>query len=114
VLGRDIQHVLEEINRISQAVQEGNLLVRGNFESLSGGWRELVIGLNMLVDAFVTPITVTATYLDRIAKGDIPGTVTDEYKGDFNEIKKNMNRLIEGDAWHNGIGRSDGGRQSEN
>jgi len=35
-----------------------------------------------------------AEYVDRISKGDIPPVITDEYKGDFNEIKNNLNQCI--------------------
>ncbi|MBW2078274.1 MAG: chemotaxis protein, partial [Deltaproteobacteria bacterium] len=34
-------------------------------------------------------------YVDRISKGDIPEKITDEYKGDFNEIKNNLNQAID-------------------
>jgi methyl-accepting chemotaxis protein len=34
------------------------------------------------------------TYIDRIAKGDIPEAITEEYKGEFHEIKQNLNSLI--------------------
>ncbi|MBN1167804.1 MAG: hypothetical protein JXA44_11835, partial [Methanospirillaceae archaeon] len=36
-----------------------------------------------------------AEYVDRISKGDIPPKITTAYKGDFNEIKNNLNLLIE-------------------
>jgi len=32
--------------------------------------------------------------MDRISEGDFPEQITDDYKGDFNEIKKNINQLI--------------------
>ncbi|MCP4374906.1 MAG: HAMP domain-containing protein, partial [bacterium] len=95
LLGGDIRNVLTETTTLSQAIQAGKLDARCNPDAFGGGWRELALGINTLVDAFVTPITVTAAYLDRIAKGDIPDTITEEYQGDFNEIKQNMNRLIE-------------------
>jgi len=38
---------------------------------------------------------VTAEYVDRIAKGDIPPKITDTYHGDFNEIKNNLNAAID-------------------
>ena len=40
-------------------------------------------------------MNVSAEYVDRISKGDIPPKITDEYKGDFNEIKKNLNACID-------------------
>jgi methyl-accepting chemotaxis protein len=37
---------------------------------------------------------VAAEYVDRISKGDIPPQITDNYNGDFNEIKNNLNQCI--------------------
>ena len=54
----------------------------------------MVGGVNKLIDAFVAPINVTAEYVDRISKGDIPPKITDNYNGDFNEIKINLNNMV--------------------
>jgi methyl-accepting chemotaxis protein len=93
-----ISAVLQETDGLIRAVQEGKLDTRGNAEAFSGGWRELIMGINNVIDAFVTPINTTAEYLDRIAKGDVPDKITEEAKGDFNAIKHNLNLLI--DAMH--------------
>ncbi len=90
--------ISQEVDGLTQAVQKGNLELRGKTENFSGGWRDLVMGLNNVIDAFVVPINVTAEYLDRISKGDIPEKLTEHYQGDFNEIKNNLNMLI--DAMH--------------
>ena len=29
-----------------------------------------------------------------MSKGDIPEEITDEYKGDFNEVKNNLNQCV--------------------
>ena len=63
--------------------------------SSQGGWGKLVGGVNDLCDAVVGPINVTAEYVDRICKGDIPPKITDTYNGDFNEIKNNLNDCID-------------------
>jgi methyl-accepting chemotaxis protein len=47
-----------------------------------------------VIDAFVAPIMMTAVTIDRVAKGDIPEEITQEYQGDFNEIRQNLNILI--------------------
>ncbi len=94
-LGRDIRCVLQETNELSQAIQNGKLATRGNIEAFCGGWHELIIGINTVIDAFVVPFTITAEYIDRIAKGDIPEKITTEYKGDFDAIRNNLNTLIE-------------------
>ncbi len=87
--------VMKEAEELIQAVQDGRLDKRGNTESYSGSWQELIVNMNKLIDAFVTPITATAEYIDRISKGDIPKKITGKYKGDFNRIKNNLNMLID-------------------
>ncbi|HMA61130.1 MAG TPA: methyl-accepting chemotaxis protein, partial [bacterium] len=86
--------LLSETDKLIQATKNGQLDTRGNSEQFTGGWAELVGGVNELIDAFVGPINVTAEYVDRISKGDIPEKITDEYKGDFNEIKNNLNQCV--------------------
>ncbi len=83
-----------EIQRLIKAVTEGNLDARGNADLYSGTWKQLIEGTNGLVDAFVGPINVTAEYVERISKGDIPPAITDTYSGDFNEIKNNLNNCV--------------------
>ena len=90
-----IADVLQETELLIQAVQDGKLEARGNVELFAGGWRELVIGINNVIDALMAPFNVATEYVDRIAKGDIPQKITDEYRGDFNEIKNNLNLLID-------------------
>ena len=42
-------------------------------------------GVNETLDAVIGPLNVTAGYVDRISKGDIPPKITDHYNGDFND-----------------------------
>ena len=88
--------LLDETGTLIQATRNGQLDARGDTEQFDGGWEDLVSGVNDLIDAFVGPINVTAEYVDRISKGDIPEKITDDYKGDFNEIKNNLNNAIDG------------------
>ncbi len=90
-----IDNVLSEIERMIHGVQEGRLDTRGHAEAFEGGWQELVVGINAVIDAFVVPINMTAEHIDRISKGSIPGEIKDNYKGDFNEIRNNLNVMME-------------------
>ncbi len=51
-------------------------------------------GVNSVLDAVIAPLNVSANYVDRISKGDVPSQITDTYHGDFNTIKNNLNTLI--------------------
>ncbi|NLY00906.1 MAG: hypothetical protein GXY83_32855 [Rhodopirellula sp.] len=98
-LARGISKVLRvligEATRLSQDAVEGKLQTRGNPELVSLEFRPIVDGINATLDAVVGPLMVSAEYFDRIAKGDIPAKITDEYRGDFNEIKNNLNQCID-------------------
>ncbi len=87
--------LLRETATLIQATQDGKLQTRGNAQQFAGGWGELVGGVNRLIEAFVAPINVTAKYVDRISKGNIPAKITDNYNGDFNLIKNNLNQCID-------------------
>jgi methyl-accepting chemotaxis protein len=52
-------------------------------------------GRERTLDAVIGPLNVSAEYVDRISKGDIPPKITDTYNGDFNEIKNNLNTCID-------------------
>ncbi|GAK49904.1 methyl-accepting chemotaxis sensory transducer [Candidatus Moduliflexus flocculans] len=90
-----IHQILQETNELINATRQGNLTMRSNLAKFSGGWRDTVEGINLLIDAFVKPIQLTAAYVNRISKGDIPDKITEMYHGDFNDIKNNLNQCID-------------------
>ncbi|OQX25976.1 MAG: hypothetical protein BWK80_12815 [Desulfobacteraceae bacterium IS3] len=92
---KKIKAVAEEINTLTKAVREGILDTRGNAAGFSGGWGKVIDGINRLTEAFVKPINVTAEYINRISRGEIPEKIKDDYKGDFNRIRTNLNILID-------------------
>lgn len=91
-----IRSLITEANALSQAAVEGRLDTRGHADQFSGGFREIVAGVNKTLDAVVGPLNVAAEYIERIGKGQIPPKITDEYYGDFREIKNNLNACLDG------------------
>ncbi|HNY12953.1 MAG TPA: MCP four helix bundle domain-containing protein, partial [Candidatus Wallbacteria bacterium] len=87
--------LMAEAKKLAEAVQSGKLDIRGDVEATNFEFRPIVVGVNGIMDAFVRPLNVTAEYVDRISKGDIPAKITDTYHGDFNEIKNNLNQCID-------------------
>ena len=47
-----LSRVLAETDRLIQAVQHRRLNVRGHVDQFQGSWRDLVVGINNIVDAF--------------------------------------------------------------
>ncbi len=87
--------VMAEIDGLIQAVQDGRLDVRGNAGKFKGEYSRIIKGVNDTLDAVVDPLHLTAEYVEHISRGKIPENITDEYKGDFNEIRNNLNMMID-------------------
>jgi len=90
-----LKDLVTEANTLSKAAVDGKLDTRGDVQKFQGGYREIVQGVNDTLDAVIGPLNVAAEYIDRISKGDVPTKITDTYKGDFNEIKNNLNQCID-------------------
>jgi len=94
----DITKEMEVTNGVMNLVQaalDGKLDTRANAEDFEGNYQRIVSGVNDLLDAIIRPLNVAAEYVERISKGDLPDKISDTYKGDFNEIKNNLNMLID-------------------
>lgn len=89
-----LARMVAEISSLGGAVERGALAQRGRPEAFEGVYADLIAAVNRLVEAFAAPVRVTSDYVDRISKGDIPDAISAEYHGDFNEIKKDLNRLV--------------------
>jgi methyl-accepting chemotaxis protein len=89
-----ISDVLKETDGLTRNIQEGKLDIRGSAEKFTGCWRDLVLGMNQLTDAFIKPVQTTAAYIDQISEGNIPKQITEDYKGDFNAVKNSLNQFI--------------------
>jgi len=94
-MAQNIAKLVKEMNRVAHDATEGKLDSRGFDRDFQGEYQNIVRGFNSTLDAVIGPLNVAAEYIDRISKGDIPPKITDEYKGDFNEIKNNLNTCID-------------------
>jgi methyl-accepting chemotaxis protein len=81
--------------RLVAAATEGRLSERGRASEFDGVYREIIEGVNQMLDCVTTPLKVAATYVERIGKGDIPEKITDTYNGDFNILKNDLNNCID-------------------
>jgi methyl-accepting chemotaxis protein len=87
--------MLVDAAMLSKAAVEGKLSTRADASKHQGDYRKVVQGVNDTLDAVIGPLNVAAKYVDDISKGQIPGKITDNYNGDFNIIKQNLNRCID-------------------
>ena len=91
----NLKALIADTNTLIDAAVAGRLAVRADAAKHDGDFRKIVDGVNRTLDAVIGPLNVSAQYIDRISKGDIPAPITDSYNGDFNTIKNNLNMLIQ-------------------
>jgi methyl-accepting chemotaxis protein len=91
----NLKALIADATMLSQAAVEGRLETRADASKHQGDFRKIVAGVNDTLDAVIGPLNVAAGYVDRISKGDIPEKISDNYNGDFNTIKNNLNQCVE-------------------
>jgi methyl-accepting chemotaxis protein len=91
-----INSMIADAVMLSNAAVQGKLNTRADLSRHQGDYRKVVEGVNQTLDAVIGPLNVAADYVDKISKGSIPAKITDNYNGDFNVIKNNLNACIDG------------------
>jgi methyl-accepting chemotaxis protein len=92
----EMNRVHDAIIKFGHAASEGQLNYRGNTNDYTGDYKDMIIALNNVINTFVKPLKVANKAIERIGNGVIPPKITTEYKGDFNELKSNINACIDG------------------
>lgn len=82
------------VKQLSDAMIAGQLDSRGDVSGLKGKDVETVLLINAMIDALVSPMRLAGNALDEIAHGKLPPFVIDDYRGEYNRIKQNINTLL--------------------
>jgi HAMP domain-containing protein len=82
-----------EIERLVEAARAGKLSERGLEQNLTGLPRQMLLGINELLDAILLPIEESNRVLARIAGGKIDEQITQTYQGDHEKIKQTVNQV---------------------
>jgi methyl-accepting chemotaxis protein len=90
-----VKDVLKQTNQLVDSAVNGKLDARGKPEEINFEFSDIITGFNRTLDAMMLPFNVTADYIDKMSKGIVPAKITDNYNGDFNLIRNNLNTLIE-------------------
>ena len=90
-----VNKLVADAAMLSKAAVDGKLATRADATKHEGDFRKIVQGVNETLDAVIGPLNVAADYVNNISNGNIPQKITDNYNGDFNTIKNNLNKCIE-------------------
>ena len=86
--------VYQAIQAVAEAMMAGNIDQRCTLAGHTPQDAELLNLVNSMLDALITPMRLAGSALDQIAHGTIPPFVIDDYPGEFNTIKQNINTLL--------------------
>jgi len=88
-----MQLVSQEIMRLLDASREGRLSERGRVDQFDGIHREMVQGVNEMLDAILLPIGEGNRILAQISTGKIDELISQTYKGDHEKMKQAVNNV---------------------
>lgn len=85
--------LMDEIQFLINSAVEGKLTSRGNANEFEGGYRELVVGINGLLDTTLKPMKEAEIILTKLSDGDLTSRLIGDYRGDHKIIKDSINKM---------------------
>jgi methyl-accepting chemotaxis protein len=89
-----LKNLIAEARLLTNSATDGKLEARGDLNKFSGGYAEIVHGINNILDAVILPIQESSNVLEEISKGNLHCKVNGDYKGDHAKIKNALNDTI--------------------
>ncbi len=89
----ELLQVSQEIMRLVEASRDGHLSERGNANQFTGIHRDMVLGINEMLDAILLPIGEGNRILAQISSGKIDELIAHTYKGDHEKMKVAVNNV---------------------
>jgi len=90
---REMLLLSQEIVRLVDASRDGRLSERGRPDQFDGAHREVVQGINEMLDAILLPIGEGNRILAQISSGKIDELISQTYKGDHEKMKLAVNNV---------------------
>lgn len=89
-----IRDVTDEVKKITQECANGNIMnARGNVDRFNGGYREIIEGINHMLDAVLEPCNETIRIMKVMASNDFTMSMSSKYKGEFAVLSESINNV---------------------
>ncbi len=90
---QNMDELIVEVNHLISSAKGGVLDKRADDTKFNGRWRELVIGMNELVDATAKPIIAASSYIDELSEGKNIENIENVYNGEFKKLFTNISKI---------------------
>jgi methyl-accepting chemotaxis protein len=84
-----------ETDLMVDAFKEGNTDYRINGNKFSGDYKNIIENINWTINEIVTVVRQGYAIMEKLSGGDLSARMEEEYKGNFNRYKNNINHLGE-------------------
>ena len=91
---KTLADVLAETSRLIEASRQGKLSERADPARYQGAYRELVGGINSMLDGVVGPIHETSGALSKIARGDLSARIESRFPGDWQPVQQAVEETV--------------------
>jgi methyl-accepting chemotaxis protein len=89
-----LSKLINDVNSLAHDGLAGKLDNRADASSHHGAYKEIISGVNALMQAVSTPLTEVGKALSKMAHGDFTSKVSGNYSGEFLKLKENINTSI--------------------
>ncbi len=90
-----LSEIKDDILRLSEAAGRGDFSARGDASRFEFDFREMIAGLNRLMEQADAGLSDVGELLEALARGDLSSSVEQEYEGAFGELAGNANTTVE-------------------
>ena len=88
--------LLSQTADMTKAAFAGDFSYKPEMGILKGGYAQIIQSVSEALACIIAPLVQSGEYMKQIGNGEIPEKITEEYRGDFNEIKTSINDCIDG------------------
>lgn len=94
---RSLAELIDDTHILTATVMAGDLETRVDTDKHPGAFGQLLRSVDETLAEAVAPLNMTADYIDKISKGDIPPKITGfgEERNTINNIRRNLNTTID-------------------
>ena len=89
-----ISCLIEETAWLTKAALEGKINVRADEDRFEGSWKELIIGMNNILEEIERPIHEVSRVMNVVSSGDMQVIIEGDYQGVFEKLKESVNHTL--------------------
>ncbi|UUX91509.1 methyl-accepting chemotaxis protein [Methanoplanus endosymbiosus] len=92
----NVMEVVKEAENIGTALTNGDLKHKSETSGYKGVYRDLIENLNDISSGIREPLVIINDRIKMIGRGEIPDRIDEQFKGEFDVLRKNINNSIDG------------------